>query len=63
MYAIKIQTSSVEIKRRSADGRKKSGIDESVLESYARQIKEIQDMGARWYCHWRREYISGDCRD
>ena len=28
-------------------GDKKSGLDESVLESYARQIKEIQDMGAQ----------------
>jgi uridylate kinase len=28
-------------------GDKKSGIDESVLELYARQIKEIQDMGAQ----------------
>lgn len=27
-------------------GDKKSGIDESVLESYARQIKEAQDLGA-----------------
>jgi uridylate kinase len=28
-------------------GDKKSGIDEVVLESYARQIKEIQDLGAQ----------------
>ena len=28
-------------------GDKKSGLDESVLESYARQIKEIQDLGAQ----------------
>jgi len=28
-------------------GEKKSGIDESILESYARQIKEAQDMGAQ----------------
>jgi uridylate kinase len=27
-------------------GSKKSGMDEAILESYARQIKEIQDMGA-----------------
>jgi uridylate kinase len=28
-------------------GQKKTGIDESILESYARQIKEVQDMGAQ----------------
>lgn len=28
-------------------GAKKSGIDEAVLESYAEQVKEIQDLGAR----------------
>jgi uridylate kinase len=28
-------------------GEKKSGLDEVVLESYARQIKEIQDLGAQ----------------
>jgi uridylate kinase len=28
-------------------GDRKTGIDESVLESYARQIKEIQDLGAQ----------------
>jgi uridylate kinase len=28
-------------------GEKKSGLDESVLESYARQIKEVQDKGAQ----------------
>jgi len=28
-------------------GDKKSGIDEAVLESYARQIKEVQDLGAQ----------------
>ncbi len=28
-------------------GNKKSGIDEAMLESYARQIKDIQDMGAQ----------------
>jgi len=28
-------------------GDKKSGIDEAMLESYARQIKDIQDMGAQ----------------
>ena len=28
-------------------GEKKSGIDEMILESYARQIKEIQDLGAQ----------------
>lgn len=28
-------------------GNRKAGIDESVLESYARQIKEIQDLGAQ----------------
>jgi uridylate kinase len=28
-------------------GDKKSGIDETMLESYARQIKDIQDMGAQ----------------
>jgi uridylate kinase len=28
-------------------GDKKSGIDEAVLETYARQIKDIQDMGAQ----------------
>ncbi len=27
-------------------GSKKSGMDEAILESYARQVKEIQDMGA-----------------
>jgi len=27
-------------------GNKKSGFDESILESYARQIKEVQDLGA-----------------
>lgn len=27
-------------------GAKKSGMDEAILESYARQVKEIQDMGA-----------------
>lgn len=28
-------------------GEKKSGIDEMIIESYARQIKEIQDLGAQ----------------
>ena len=28
-------------------GEKKSGIDETILESYARQIKEVQDLGAQ----------------
>jgi uridylate kinase len=28
-------------------GDKKSGIDESVLEIYARQIREIQELGAQ----------------
>jgi uridylate kinase len=28
-------------------GQKKTGIDESILESYARQIKEVQDEGAQ----------------
>ena len=27
-------------------GNKKSGFDESILESYARQVKEVQDLGA-----------------
>jgi uridylate kinase len=31
----------------SLTGARKSGLDEAVLESYARQIKEIQDLGAQ----------------
>ena len=47
IMALKYKRVLLKLSGEALMGEKKSGIDESILESYARQIKEAQDMGAQ----------------
>jgi uridylate kinase len=44
--ALKYKRVLLKLSGESLTGEKKTGLDEAVLESYAQQIKEIQDLGA-----------------
>jgi uridylate kinase len=46
MAALRYKRILLKLSGEALMGSKKSGMDEAILESYARQIKEIQDMGA-----------------